>query len=454
MAYGVTPEGWNGKSFEVLQSELENRLRANLGPGFSLIPQSVLGVIAGIIVDMLSEVWTVAEGVWLAFDESAAEGVAQDNLAAITGTERLLATASSAAVVLTGVNGTVVAAGKVVSVQGAGTRFSLATGAVLATASAWAPSTVYAVGARVANGGNSYQAVVAGTSAGSGGPTGSTATQVDGTVTWRWLGTGAALAEVRAEAAETGPVPALANTLTIIETPVSGWQGVTNPADAELGRAEETAEELRIRRRVELRALGRASVDAIRGRLLDPELVPGARSAIVFENPTDTTNVDGMPPHSIEALVEGGEDADIREVVFSSKAAGIATYGTTSGTVVDASGVSHTVRHSRPTLVTIWISGQVVVNPTAPSEDAVALEAIEAAVLAYGASLQVGRDVRYEKVKGAVTALSYVEDVSNFLIGTSSPSGTANIVIGTRQRASFDSARITFTLVRLTQAQL
>src|SRR5690606_30420590 len=114
---------------------------------------------------MLSEVWAAGEEIWFAFDESAAEDAALDNLCSLTGTERLPASASTVVLVLTGTAATLVATGKVVSVQGSGTRFSLSADATLVAATAWSPSTAYVLGDRRTNGGNCYQVTVAGTSA-------------------------------------------------------------------------------------------------------------------------------------------------------------------------------------------------------------------------------------------------------------------------------------------------
>lgn len=455
MAYGVTAEGWSGKSLEVLRVELEDRLRAELGAGLSLIPQSVLGVIVGEVADMLSEVWAAAEEIWFAFDESAAEDAALDNLCALTGTERLLPTSSTVPLVLTGTASTLIAAGKVVSVQGSGARFATDAAATLVAADSWSPTTGYFLGDRRTNDSNIYEATVAGTSAGSGGPTGTTATQVDGTVTWRWLGAGTAFVETTASAEDTGPVPALAYTLAVIETPVAGWQGASNPTDAELGRNLETNEELRIRRRVELRSQGTSPVDAIRARLLDQDNAPGVTSCTVFENTTDSVNADGMPPHSVEAMVEGGEDQDILDTLFASKAAGIATHGTTSGTVVDASGNSHTVKFSRPQLIGEYVTANVILSPDAPVDDNEVLATLELAVVTFGDSLAIGHDVRYQKLVASVTSISWVEDVEDFFVGPApAPTGTMNLVMGPRQRASFVSERIDFTLTRLTPADL
>ncbi|UTV53233.1 major capsid protein P2 [Burkholderia arboris] len=52
---------------------------------------------------------------------------------------------------------------------------------------AWAATTAYTVGTQVSNGGNVYLCTVAGTSAGSGGPSGNGTAIVDGGVTWQYV---------------------------------------------------------------------------------------------------------------------------------------------------------------------------------------------------------------------------------------------------------------------------
>src|SRR6185437_9293628 len=52
---------------------------------------------------------------------------------------------------------------------------------------AWAPSTSYTVGNRRSNGGNAYQCTKSGTSASSGGPSGTGSSITDGAATWKFL---------------------------------------------------------------------------------------------------------------------------------------------------------------------------------------------------------------------------------------------------------------------------
>lgn len=56
--------------------------------------------------------------------------------------------------------------------------------------SAWIASNAFAVGQYCTNGGNTYQCTTAGTSASSGGPSGTGSSITDGTVTWKYIGSG------------------------------------------------------------------------------------------------------------------------------------------------------------------------------------------------------------------------------------------------------------------------
>lgn len=111
-------------------------------------------------------------------------------------------------------------------------------------------------------------------------------------------------------AQEFGPIPAPANSLTEIMTPVAGWQSLTNFKAGVTGRNQETDEELRIRRANSLRVLGSGTVEAIRSRILQE--VPGVSSVLVFENVTLTQtdievtfSTDFDPSNSITVTVDG-----------------------------------------------------------------------------------------------------------------------------------------------------
>lgn len=455
---GVTAEGFVGKSLDEVYEGVKTKARAQLGADVAFTEASPEAAIARVFAEEVGDVWAMGEAVYLAFSREAAQGAALDNIGALTGTERLQAAASTLVLTATGTAGTVLPVGTGASVLATGVRVSTTEAATLAAAPAWANATVYAVGARVTTSNPSarvYRCTVGGASAGSGtGPTGTAPGIVDGTAVWAYLGDGAASADMDAEVTVTGPVPVLAGSVSQKDTPVAGWLGVTNLLDATLGRDVETDAAYRQRQVAELRGLGKASVPAIRALLSDPDLVPGVTAVTVFENDGNTT-VDGMPPHSIEALVEGGDAQTIRDVLWAAKPAGIYTHGTVVGTVTDVDG-PHTVRFTRPTVLTIWVRAlNLKLTPAAPTDDAEVRAQLTEAVVEYGDALPAGRDVVLSKVAGALAALPWVYDVGAVLIGlTELTLGSANLTVTTRQRADFDSSRCTWAFTRLTEAQL
>ena len=162
-----------------------------------------------------------------------------------------------------------------------------------------------------------------------------------------------------ATATATGPLQGLAGTIDTIATPIFGIAGVTNTADAVLGRNRETNAEYRIRHLRSLSARGNATTEAIRGRLLTD--VAGITFAHVVDNDTDEIDAAGRPAHSFEAFVIGGADQDIWNSIFGSKPAGIKAWGNTIGSALDSVGDSHEVRFSRP--VSLYLHLRITVTP-------------------------------------------------------------------------------------------
>jgi len=234
-------------------------------------------------------------------------------------------------------------------------------------------------------------------------PAGSVAA-VAGEPSNRWATTEAVVAPagpaanytVVAEAEETGPIQALAGTITVIATPVVGWNAVTNAAAAVPGAGEETDPALRIRREEELEGGGSATVNSIRAGL---RRLGGMISATVYENELDVA-AGGLPPHSVEAVVWDGAipavaDADIAETVWTRKAAGIRPWGSTITDHEDSAGISHEVRFTRVAQVFVRIRVRIQVDGdyTGPASVRNAVAARGAAFLAPGVDLYRSRVV-------------------------------------------------------------
>lgn len=240
----------------------------------------------------------------------------------------------------------------------------------------------------------------------------------------------------------TGPTPVPAGTFTSILTPLGGWTAVTNAADGVLGRNAETESEARIRRNASTGRTGRGTTAAVRASVLALGTVS---SAVVFENPTDLASADGVPPHSFEVLVDGvGGDANaVAQAILDASAGGYVPWGSDVGTATDATtGAAVAVHFTRAAQVPIHVAVTVRASSVTAAQ-------VQAAVVAAGGALVAGADVIQLRIAGAVQALLGPDEyVSACYIGTAAaPTGTANIPIAARQRAAFDTARISVTLV-------
>lgn len=441
--YGLTSAGFVAKTLEEIKAEYESDLTEGLGAGVNLEPESVNGQFVGIWSERDAEIWEALLDLSAAIDPDQAQDVSLEVVAGLTGTIKHRATFSKAVLLAVGTPGTVLLQGRVVSVVGSGVRFASDADVTLGAAIAWVPSTVYALGAVVTNSGNVYYNINGGGSAGSGGPVGTGAAIADSDCIWRYLGAGSGLAYVPVTAQLSGPKPANAWSLTSIETAVSGLDSVVNLQDAVLGDNLEADAQLRLRREAELQSSGLAAVDAIRANLLQ---TAGITQAFVFQN-TDpvNTNGDGMPPNSVEAVVDGGADEVVRAAVFAATGGGIKAYGTNMGTVVDSSGITQSIGFTRPTLMLAYLSITLLTDSDFPDDGA---DRVVAAILTWAAAhLNVGADLYSSQLITPINTVPGVVAVLTLNMGTSpSPSTSAPLITSSRQRVALDSSRITVTV--------
>lgn len=442
--YGVVPEGFNPKPLQDIKTDLEAAYRAVFGAGVDVSASSPFGQEIGIMAERLAELWSVGEAAYGSAFPDSATGASLDLVAALGGVTRIPAAYSTVSVTLAG-TATAVPSGTVVS-NGLGVRWATTALATKVALTAWATSTGYSTGDRRTANGNAYLATASGTSAGAGtGPSGTGTAITDGTVVWAYIGTGTAVVDANAQAENIGPVSGIARSINTIETPVSGLSSALNILDAQVGRVEETDAELRVRREIAIRAIGGATVDAIRSNVLS---VSGVTDCYLFENDSDITDVNGLPPHTFEAVAAGGTDLAVATAIFDKKAAGIGTYGTTTQPVTDDQAQVHQIKFSRPSVVNVWVVLTVKVDfGTFPLDGS---DQVKAALVAYQeANLRVGIDVRSAALVSTIFAIPGVLDLGGLpFIGTApSPVTSATIVLTNRQIADFDTSRITVAVV-------
>jgi uncharacterized phage protein gp47/JayE len=444
MTYGLTVTGFVPKTLIDIKLEIEQAQQASFGQSINLAAKSVFGQLNGIMSDRFAELWEVAQEIDASMDPDRATAASLDGVCAFTGTIREKAKKSLVTATCTGTGGTVLPAGRIVSVVSTSVRFDSTTAVTLLTAAPRIPLTFFPLGQRVRNGSNIYQCVQAGLTDGGLGPSGTGEAIADGAVLWSWVGAGTAYADVELASQREGPFVALAGTLTIIETPVSGWQNVRNLQDAVVGNDIESDADLRLRREAELSASGDATVNAIRARVLrvNDGTINAVTDAYVFMNTTMSTDVDGLPPKSVEVLVQGGLDADLRQAIFDSVAAGIETYGAVSGTVTDDSGQVWPVKYSRPTERLVYVTLHVNKDPKVfPVDGETQLKAAQ--VVKY----PVGKDVTASAAQARAFSVPGVLDVTACYIGLSpSPATSVTVTCDKRQIAKFDTSRVVVVL--------
>lgn len=238
---------------------------------------------------------------------------------------------------------------------------------------------------------------------------------------------------------EDGPIEAEPLTLTVIETPVVGWNGTHNPIRADVGALRESDADARQRRHSTTRVGFGPAIDGVRQQLLE---TTGVDSVQIFPNETDFIDADGRPPHSFEAVVIGGRDEDIATTILRAKAAGITTFGNTVEEVVDASGTTRFIRFSRPTDVPVWVD--VTVDETYDEEPLPALpaDAITQAVVDFGRTFVGGLDVIPQRVEAAILAqVSGLQKIT-VKVGLSPSTSTTPVPIAADEAARFDASRV------------
>lgn len=451
--FGLSADGWLSMALDDIIDDLSAALRSAFGSSIDLGSKSILGQITGILAERLAALWDLLEAINDSQDPDKATGAALDIMCALTGTIRPPASFSVVIATLTGVPTTDVPAGNTIATASTGEEFNTSFDATIAAVGAWAPSTVYNTGTRVTNNSNVYQCTVSGTSASSGGPTTVpspvTTPITDNTVTWLYLGGGTGAVDVQAAAQDSGVVTAFAGDLIVKLGAVGGWTSVNNVNDAVTGRDIATDEELRVLRVAELAGDGGGTQNAIRAHLLQ---ITGVLSATVFVNNTDYTDVNGMPPHSVEAMVltqwsaNPTDDQVIVNSLFGDVGGGIATYSFagTNGTATDSQGNTWIVYYSRPAEIPIYVAVQLTKDPLQYPANGDAL--VAQAIATYGAAQSVGKDAVSSSLLAQAFSVIGVLDVTQCFIGTApTPSTPTTVPISTRQLATYSTTNINVT---------
>lgn len=389
MTFGVVPAGFRLKTLRDVQSEIEDDQHAEISPTLDVSSVSPDGQRNGITARQVAAGWEVLGLVYDALDPQKAEDDQLVKICKLTGTVP----------------------------QGA-TPTEVSTNCVLDAGTTLTPNVQFAAVAGQPN--HLFTPIDAFTAPSNG-------THV-----------------VKFHAVDAGPLVVNASTLTVIVTPLAGWQSITNALDGKTGQSADDNERLRERREAELAAAGSGSVAGIRAdvlRLRDADGHEPIQTCRVYQNDADVTDADGLLPHSIEVIVTDSPTASnalIAQSIFNSAGGGINTMGNTSGTATDEQGVDYAVRFSRPVERPIWLIYQLETGPQYGGDPAFCATVAEALRQAHAS----GDDV----LRAVCERVGWLPGVTNILsvkLGFAGPPTlSSDLAIAVREIAAFDSTRI------------
>lgn len=430
---GVTSQGFESKQYSEIVNELAATAKTPeyFGEQFPVTPDSIFGILSGIFSGALKDQWDLSSSVADQGNRDKAEGKYLDDLAALIGLTRLLASGSTGVLLFTGANNTVVPSNTPVKSTANNqivlttnlltlnrlacyqSRFNIPSVTAGQTYTITINGSAYSV---VASSGQSVSTVsnliIDAINLGSAGlynaifnVANNNIIVTSGTSNNNLLTSNSATVNlvsvgslVEAKAVTAGAIQFYAGTLTTLVSPVIGITTVTNLIDFSVGRDEETDPELRIRMEEREQSTGTATKPSIEASLSE---VNGVSFAYVIENTTFATDADGRPPKSYEAYVNGGLDSAIAEVVWETKPAGIETWGDTSVVVIDNNGDSQLVKFSRFTNKYAWVRVTYSIN----SEEEFLPDGetqIKDAVVETGNSFYRGEDLEPTKFYGNI----------------------------------------------------
>lgn len=139
---------------------------------------------------------------------------------------------------------------------------------------------------------------------------------------------------------------------------VSGMKLVTSTKAVINGRLGQSTASLMLDRERKLAINNTHDREGIEGSILD---VDGVLDAVVLENNTNITDTDGVPAHSINAIVLGGADQDIATTIQKKIiGGGCGTFGSESVTLTNYRGRDRVINFDRPTIKNIVVVVNVV----------------------------------------------------------------------------------------------
>lgn len=399
MSFGMTNTGFKPKRFADVLESLTNRIKSISNPDTGEYPfvnetaDGLLMQVTSVIAEEIATCWEQAYLASVQYDPQNASGVALRGVVQINGINPSYGTPTQLPIVVRGTAGTVIPTGsKISSTDG---------------------SQIYEV----------QESVVI--------PAG-------GETTTTTLCT---------EVGANNPAP---GTIIQIQTPIFGWNYASNNLATSVGTNADTDTTLHIKQSRATAATSYRQVDAIIAGIMT---VPGVTYARLYVNKTLTTDARGIAGKTMAAVVVGGLDADIANVLRL-KAGSLDNFAGNLSTPIEYVGElgdTETIDFYRPTEVPIYISIALTVTESGVfPEDAT--DQIKQAIVNYAvydqegiAGFPPGADVLISRLYTPINTVPGFK-VDSIQIGKAADSlSTSDIAIAWNELATFDASRITIT---------
>jgi len=468
----LTPVGFVRPRLNEIKADYDQRVIDALGP-VNTNPDSVVGQLIGIFAAAMDDAYEALQATYDSMYPFSAEGTALDGAVAFVGLERLAAAPTVVTAICYGAESTPIPAGAIArsldnrqyvssvdtvisrsstgdasieinSVQNAANYRVIINGvSVVYTSDASATAVEIAAGLAALFDANAYLATASNSvlRLRSIDQYSDFTLTVDSKLSITILGT-----PVVFTAMEMGAYALPANSLTTIDSSLSGWNSVNNLVAGTIGRFVETDAELRERHSTSVRATGSATALAIRSRMVAE--VASVTYARVYENRTNVIDAFSLPSHSFETVVEGGTDQAVADKLFELKPAGIETYGNTSVQVLDDNGDVQLYKFSRPADKYAWVRVSIDTLYTEEVLTAEAVQSIKDAAIAHGELIGIGEDVITQRFYGPIySATSGIGSITVEVAITAAPAdvpsySTTNAALARAEHARFDAVRV------------
>lgn len=397
MSFGMTQTGFKPKRFADVLESLTNRIKSISNPDTGEYPfvnetaDGLLMQITSIIAEEISICWEQAYLASVQYDPQNASGVALRGLVQINAINPSYGTPTEIPMVLRGTAGTVIPAGS---------RISSTDG-----------SQVYEIE-------NSINI------------------PADGEII------------TNAMCTEVGPNNPEVGTIIQIQTPIFGWNYASNNAATSIGTNADTDTTLHIKQSRATAATSYRQVDAIIAGIM---AVPGVKFARLYVNKNLTTDARGISGKTMAAVVVGGLDQNIANVLRL-KAGSLDNFEGNLDTPIVYTGElgdTETIDFYRPTEIPIYIEMEITVTDSSAYPENAAAQ-IKQAIVEYAeydqeglAGFPPGADVIISRLYTPINSVPGFK-VDSLKIGTAADSlSTDDITIAWNELATFDAARIT-----------